>query len=318
LLIAIKRQILCCRGKVQKMICKPMTLRNQRMSKKIGTGLFSAATACLALLTCGSAQADSVYDASSGILRIIGTGESITPGAGVQDSNWQLVAFPTTGSVPNPAITTPVDVYIPGNTPSAWYPTSNTTNLGIPGVGFDSGSTYHWASVNSNNNAKSYFSTGDITGNPSYSYVVSTTFAVTEAGTYTFSYNMSADNRVSVYLGGAPLATTSPYSGSTGTSNPFGYVINGGQLLAATTQGPSNLKSGSGPDISLAAGTYTLNYLVTDFYASDSYGRTGLLVSTTYFQRNVPGPLPLLGAGAFFAHTRRLRRRIKAGNAAVS
>jgi hypothetical protein len=298
-----------------------MALRDLRMSKKFTTGLLSAATACLALLTCGSAQADSVYDASTGILRIIGTGENISPGAGVQDSNWQLVAFPTSGGVPNPAITTPIDVYIPGNTPSAWYPGSNPTNQGISGVGFDSGSTYRWASVNSNNNANSFFSTGDITGNPSYSYVVSTTFDVTEAGTYTFNYNMSGDNRVSVYLGGAPLATTSPYSGSTGTSNPFGYVINGGQLLAATTAGPANLKSGTGPDISLATGTYTLNYLVTDFYSgspSNSYGLTGLLVSTTYFERNVPGPLPLLGAGAFFAHSRRLRRRIKAGNTAVS
>ncbi|MCX5948191.1 MAG: hypothetical protein NTY67_08455 [Cyanobacteria bacterium] len=318
MLIAIERQYLCYPGKVAEIICKPMALSDLRMSKKFSTGLFSAATACLALLTCGSAQADSVYDASSGILRIMGTGESITPGAGVQDSNWQLVAFPTTATVPNPAITTPVDVYIPGNTPAAWYPGSNPTNQGISGFGFDSGITYRWASVNSNNNANSFFSTSDITGNPSYSYVVSTTFDVTEAGTYTFNYNMSGDNRVSVYLGGAPFATTSPYSGSTGTFNPFGYVINGGQLLAATTLGPGNLKSGSGPDIGLAAGTYTLNYLVTDFYTSNSYGGTGLLVSTTYFQKNVPGPLPLLGAGAFFAHSRRLRRRIKAGNAAVS
>ncbi|MEI7952246.1 MAG: hypothetical protein WCH37_06175, partial [Synechococcaceae cyanobacterium ELA182] len=210
--------------------------------------------------------------------------------------------------------------YIPGNTPSAWYLAPNTTNLGIPGVGFDSGSTYRWASVNSNNNANSYFSTGDITGNPNYSYVVSTDFSVTEAGTYTFNSNMSGDNRIAVYLGGTPTATTSPYTSNTTNppTNPFGYVISGGRLLAATTLGPGYLQNNIVPNVSLATGTYKLNYLVTDFYLSSSYGSTGILVSTTYFERNVPGPLPLLGAGAFFAHTRRLRRRIKAGNTAVS
>jgi len=305
-----------------------MALRDLRMSKKFSTGLLSAATACLALLTCGSAQAASVYDASSGILRIIGTGEGLTPVPGsspITDPNWQLTAFPISGNFPNPAITTSRALYIPGTTPGSFYPGTvpsnpNTTNQPIPGVDFDSGSTYRWATVIGDGLATSPFNSNNIPNNPNYSYVVSTDFTVEESGTYTFNYNFSGDNRAAIYLGGTPTATTPSFISTTDNppTNPFGYVISGGQLLAASTQGPGFLRSGIGPNVSLAAGTYTLNYLVTDFYTSNSYGFTGLLVSTTYFEKNVPGPLPLLGAGAFFAHTRRLRRRIKAGNTAVS
>jgi hypothetical protein len=213
------------------------------------------------------AQADSVYDASTGILRIIGTGEGISPGTGAQYPNWKLVAFPTSGSNLTPAITTPRDVYIPGTTPAVWYPGSNTTNQGISGVGFAFGSTYHWATVIGDGTPISPFNPGDIPNSLNYSYVVSTDFTATEAGTCTFNYNMSGDNRIAVYLGGTPTATASPYISNTTNppTNPFDYVISGGQLLAFSTKGPGFLTSGIGPGISLAAGTYTLNYLVIDF-----------------------------------------------------
>lgn len=297
------------------------------MSGKLSASLTSAAAACLAVLACGSAQAASTYDASTGILRIIGTGEGLTPVSGsspITDSNWQVVAFPTSGSFPSPAITTPRPVYIPGSTPASWYPTSNTTNVPIPGTGFDSSSIYRWSTVGDLGTGRSPFNSGEITGNPNYSYVVSTTFNVTEAGNYTFNSNMSGDNRVSVYLGGTPTLntdTTTPYSTGTDTTNPYGYSITGGQLLDSAVAGADKLRTSSVPNIFLNAGIYTLNYLVTDFYTAgtaNSYGATGLLVSTTYFEREVPGPLPLVGAGVFFAHSRRLRRRIKASQSLIN
>ena len=306
-----------------------MALSTLRMSGKLSASLTSAAAACLAVLACGSAQAASTYDASTGILRIIGTGEGLTPVSGsspITDPNWQVTAFPTSGSFPSPAITTPRPVYIPGTTPPSWYdgnPPSgnNTANNPVSGVGFDSGSTYRWATVLGTGTGESPFNTGEVPGNNAYSYVVSTDFTVTQAGIYTFNSNMSGDNRIAVYLGGTPTATTPPYSGLNSATNPFGYTISGGQLLAASSTGPATLTSTVGPKVFLNPGNYALNYLITDFYTAgqaNSYGGTGLLVSTSYFERSVPGPLPLLGAGAFFAHSRRLRRRVKAGQVAAS
>jgi hypothetical protein len=65
--------------------------------------------------------------------------------------------------------------------------------------------------------------------------------------------------------------------------------------------------------LSLDAGTYDLNYVVTDNYAvgTTTFGQTGIMIGSSAFAE-VPAPLPIMGAGLFFSYSRRMRRRIRA------
>jgi len=59
-------------------------------------------------------------------------------------------------------------------------------------------------------------------------------------------------------------------------------------------------------------------YGTVDFFGSSFAGNDGPITSSTLVhqqpQQDVPGPLPLLGAGAAFTWSRRLRRRPKTGS----
>lgn len=256
-----------------------------------------------------------------GRIRIFGTGEGITPNSTTvqRDANWQIIAYPTTNGTPSPNTppAPPQSLYIPNSTlpfytNTTGTPGTSTTNAGAKGVAsFDSSITYRWGTANPNNTATSP-AFGTFTGNPTYSYVVQTTYNVTKTGIYNFETNLSGDNRVTVYLGGTPQATTAPFTTGTNFTNPYGFTIQNGNLLGSTTAGPVGFYKITANNISLTAGSnFTLNYLVSDF-ANANYGGNGLLVSTTFFsEAPVPGPVPALGACAFFAYSRKLRRRIK-------
>lgn len=84
-------------------------------------------------------------------------------------------------------------------------------------------------------------------------------------------------------------------------------------LLGAITFTQTQSGSSKTPELTLPSDTYDHLYIV------DSYTVTGSAVgidkiTNTYTQ--TPGPLPILGAGAAFGFSRKLRSRIKAGRTA--
>ncbi len=117
-------------------------------------------------------------------------------------------------------------------------------------------------------------------------------------------------------------ATWTPFNpsflGSIGSSyvytDPFDFRPNvvGTPLLTRFT-----IESGS----SLVTGNLVQSILVASaINTTDDNGRLeessrvgDIFVQTSRDQESVPGPLPLLGAGAAFGYSRRLRRRLKAG-----
>ncbi|MFM7086887.1 MAG: hypothetical protein ACKOXO_07860 [Cyanobium sp.] len=277
----------------------------------------------LASLTPGAARAASEYDASTGVLRIIGTGEGLTslttPAFGPpvlgSDPNWRVIAI--SNNIFPASVAAPAPFYIPTITPSVWYPGSNTTNVPVSGIG--DGKTYRWGTYAVYPNAQgypgssgtatagtanAYFSTSSADPNPTspqpnpYTYIVSTSLTVVKPAYYRFNFNVASDNRVQIFL-----------NGNVDFTSEFSPTITGGTLLGATTVGPANLVAGSS-DVLLTVGTHNLNYVVQDLYSNSTFGQTGLLVGTTNFTE-VPAPLPLLGAAAAFLQARQLRRRIK-------
>jgi MYXO-CTERM domain-containing protein len=110
------------------------------------------------------------------------------------------------------------------------------------------------------------------------------------------------------------------------TAFPFSYtgdnvVLLGvaGKLRLPNTYVPGNAISGSGlfsgqtlAGLNLSA---TSGLLGTWTVGSDSIE---VRVGTAPPPSSVPGPLPLLGAAAAFAHSRRLRARVRAGSASQS
>jgi len=289
-------------------------------------GLIGSAS-LLSLLVCSNAQANYVWDPGTNTLRIKSTAEGQTPSAGswVQDTNgWSLAAVgnQNTGTL-SPTM------YVPSRNPSRWYPgPPNTANAAVNGARWIT-----WVNANANGCASAtpaqplgcavspYNDTnpfGSDTNPPaeSYNWIAKTTFTAQATGTYSFSGQFTGDNQVSLYFGGAVQA-----GGGTYGQQP---TITGGDLLGQTT---GNSNAGNSTDslnniytvsktglLLQKDQTYTLYYVVTDFNtggAAGPFGSTGFLAVNTAFTQQVPGPLPILGAGAFFGYSRRLRRRVK-------
>ena len=153
--------------------------------------------------------------------------------------------------------------------------------------------------------------TGGATPPDYYSYIVQTSFTPTKDGFYNFQTKIAADNFIQVYLGGNISSANTRTPGIDGTGRLIAQA-NGGvnQFNLFTT-----IDTEASSRIWLNANqSYNLNYVVRDNYAvTNTFGSTGLIVAPTAFTwQEVPGPLPLLGVGAFLHQARRLRRKTAA------
>jgi hypothetical protein len=98
-----------------------------------------------------------------------------------------------------------------------------------------------------------------------------------------------------------------------GSNNVNGVYADSGSIYAATDSGLS---------ISTNGGTSWTNYTTTNGLGNNTvrgvYADSGSIYAATFggglsiAPNPVPGPLPLLGAGAAFSWSRRLRRRLRA------
>ena len=84
-------------------------------------------------------------------------------------------------------------------------------------------------------------------------------------------------------------------------------------LLGSITFTQAQLGSSKTPELNLPDYTYDHLYIVDSYTVAGS--DVGIdKITNTYTQ--TPGPLPILGAGAAFGFSRKLRSRIKAGRTA--
>ena len=125
------------------------------------------------------------------------------------------------------------------------------------------------------------------------------TIAAPTAGTVSFDWNFSTADGAARY-------------------DPFGYLLNGA-FTRLTDDSGAQTQSGS----------VTFSVLSGQFFgfrqnSNDSrFGRASTTISnfngpTAAAPASVPGPLPILGVGAAFAYSRRLRRRINLAKSPVS
>lgn len=124
------------------------------------------------------------------------------------------------------------------------------------------------------------------------------TIAAPTAGTVSFAWNFSTADRDGPYY------------------DPFGYLL-GTSFTQLTSDGGGSTQSGF-----ISFSVLTGEVFGFRQYSRDSYGGRA---STTISNFNgptapasVPGPLPILGVGAAFAYSRRLRRRINLAKSPLS
>jgi hypothetical protein len=133
------------------------------------------------------------------------------------------------------------------------------------------------------------------TGSYNYKYDIVPLFAVPLGGGYFDMVDLGVDvNGVGTY---SASVTKSVYD-SDSMSNLLGTII--------FTQ--TNLGSSKTPELNLDDLTYDHLYIVDTYTTSGTVGIDK--ITNTYTQ--TPGPLPILGAGAAFGFSRKLRGRIKA------
>ncbi len=124
-----------------------------------------------------------------------------------------------------------------------------------------------------------------------------------------FFGNVNTDYTIAVGLAG-PVSFDWSYSSSDCCSfDGFGYLLNGSftQLAQNDFQG-----SGSTQFNVLAGDTFGFRVFATDNVVGPG------IATISNFSAPVPGPLPLLGVGAAFGYSRRLRRRINLSTGPVS
>lgn len=258
----------------------------------------------------------------------------------IPEATWTLIAFP------NAFIQDPykLDVnngplYIPSPVPGNWAGQAGSPTGNRPVLGSD-GKLYRWITyanwadstpssfgTPTQGYAQSYFipaalgpavSPLPVTYNADplqyYSYIAQTKFTPVKSGLYYFNTSIAADNFIEVYLGGnvtydpGVVASASSHTPqiSGGTKLAQLAPVNGGGLFA------NLVTQDTDQNVYLEANQeYTLNYVIRDNAVNngaDTFGSSGFIVATTSFIE-VPGPLPLLGVGAFLHHARRLRRR---------
>ena len=125
------------------------------------------------------------------------------------------------------------------------------------------------------------------------------TIAAPTAGTVSFDWNFStADDEGAEY-------------------DPFGYLLNGA-FTQLTSDSGSSTQSGSASFSVLTGQVFGFRQNSFD----SAYGRASTTISnfngpTAAAPASVPGPLPILGVGAAFAYSRRLRRRINLAKSPV-
>ena len=126
------------------------------------------------------------------------------------------------------------------------------------------------------------------------------TIAAPTAGTVSFDWNYSsADSFGPMY-------------------DPFGYLLNGA-FTKLTSDGGGLTQSGSASFSVLSGDVFGFRQNTWD----SIFGRASTTISnfngpTAAGPASVPGPLPILGVGAAFAYSRRLRRRINLAKSPVS
>ena len=125
------------------------------------------------------------------------------------------------------------------------------------------------------------------------------TIAAPTAGTVSFDWNYST-------LDGSP------------SFDPFGYLLNGA-FTKLTDDSGATTQSGSAFFSVLSGDVFGFRQNTID----SGFGRASTTISnfngpTAAVPASVPGPLPILGVGAAFAYSRRLRRRINLAKSPVS
>lgn len=123
-------------------------------------------------------------------------------------------------------------------------------------------------------------------------------------GTYGFNYTVSVTGSSNTFLGYSASSTSSIFD----PVPPAGtFVVDG---LAPSSPAAAIAPSIGGGGVA----TYNASNITSDTFSLTLNVTAGLVetVSSTVAQQvPVPGPLPILGAGAAFAFSRRLRKRIK-------
>jgi hypothetical protein len=216
------------------------------------------AAACLCLLLASrSAEAQFV----SGT--IFGTGLGSSPGG--RDSNWKVVAVPSTFTPPS-GQTVPYSAYIPTNTVPQF------TGGGSPQTGLVYlGGTNYWIAPQS--------VTSSIAA-PTYNWIAQQQFYVPVAGFYRFDFPGAGDNEMEFYI-----------DGSINTTAPQRPTITGGQQIggrAGTFTAITTFTGGA----QLSSGTHTASMVLWDYG-----GETGALIGSSTFAPAVAYWAPGSGAG---------------------
>ena len=97
------------------------------------------------------------------------------------------------------------------------------------------------------------------------------------------------------------------------------FVVSAGDIIDSDFLGEINAKTGLAFFDSVACGggaTFLDKFDAADCGSSGVLDTNSLTLSFSPAAANVPGPLPLLGVAAAFAHSRRLRTRQRAGSLA--
>jgi len=264
-------------------------------------GLALTAAACLALPLISEAPALAL------VVTIPGTAQNSTKpiGSSGSDSAWQVVQLPNVVNSTPTTGTPPYSAWIPANVPAPWIGSGISSGVGSDnnnGVTIGA-NTYRWVSASDNAREFAPCASAPCPTTPpfsSYAYILKQDFTIPFAGRYVVDLGLSADNIAEVYINGLVDQTN--------TQNP---TITGGSLLGKTDQTIGNLGrlTNISNDVVLNAGTNSAYIVVRDYFGFTGVISTQFTVTTF----DAPGPLPLLGAGAAFGWSRRLRRRLRAG-----
>jgi len=165
--------------------------------------------------------------------------------------------------------------------------------------------TWNWSATGPVGSAQGTFTTA---GTTAQAGVTETITGVT--GTYTRSNtppNNTIDNGTYTITG---------LSSFQSADNTFKWDGSNASLLIANNNGI--LFSFANTNSELNIFPSSAGYGAVAFFGSTFSGNDGVITSSTLVpqqpQQDVPGPLPLLGAGAAFTWSRRLRRRPKTGS----
>lgn len=234
-------------------------------------------------------------DAAVIITGLHGTGLNYSATTATQDAHWNIAALPASGTG--------------GALGAAWIPTGGGGSTNIPGGwlggnGNAGANGNRWLSVQANNTS-SLIASG--VTNDYYSTIFSTTFTASAAGTVWLSFDIAADNRATVFLGGSITGTGTDRPTITGGQQVGNQIWNVGATVANPDTFPRafSLQQTAAGFVNVVAGTNTL-YVVVDDYISvpgaTTFGSIGLLLTVN--PAAVPGSglaaigmLGLAGAG---------------------